>query len=185
MLLGCGTSTTNPGDDYFEDGDFEQAASAYTASLSSDPENVQLLYNRGRSFEELGKFDEAIADFKKIVQIDPHHINSFLSLSKIAYSEKKYSEALLQASLAIKENENSANAHFLSARAAHQLGYADQALEYYNNAISIDRSYGEAYLYRGALKVGRKRLKGACEDFKRAQSLDVEGADSAIKDYCR
>lgn len=184
LLVGCGEVATSEGDSLFENGEYEQAVKVYTDLLATDPENTSYLYNRGRSFEELGILNKAKADFEKIIKVDPKHINSFLSLSKIAYEEKRYSKALIHASTAVKQNENSAKAHFLSARAAHQLGYADQALEFYNNAISIDRSYGEAFLYRGALKVGKSRFKSACEDFKRAKALDTEGADSAISDYC-
>ncbi len=184
IFIGCGEVSTSEGDELFENGEYEQAVNVYTDLLSTDPENTAYLYNRGRSFEELGITNKAIADFEKIVKVDPKHVNAFLSLSKIAYEQKKYSKALIHAGAAVKQNENSAKAHFLSARAAHQLGYADQALEFYNNAISIDRSYGEAFLYRGALKVGKNRFKSACEDFKQARALDAEGADNAIRDYC-
>jgi len=184
IIIGCGETNTREGDTYFENGDYELSVTAYTNQLASDPENTLLLYNRGRSYEELGILNKAISDFEKITKIDPKHINSFLSLSKISYEQKKYSKAMLYASTAIKQNENSSKAHFLSARAAHQLGYAEQALEFYNNAISIDRAYGEAFLYRGALQIGRNRFNSACEDFRRAKALNTKGADSAIKDYC-
>lgn len=184
FLIGCGEINTNEGDAFFENGEFEESVKSYSDLLETDTENTVYLYNRGRSYEELGILSKAIADFEKIIKLDPKHVNSFLSLSKISYEQKEYSRALIHAGAAVKQNENSAKAHFLSARAAHQLGYAEQALEFYNNAITIDRSYGEAFLYRGALKVGGNRFKSACEDFKRARSLDTEGAASAIKDYC-
>ncbi len=186
FLIGCGEVNTSKskGDALFEAGEFEQAVSEYSELLATDPDNTAFLYNRGRSYEELGIYNKAIADFEKIVKVDPNHVNAFLSLSKIAYEQKNYSKALIHAGAAVKQNENSAKAHFLSARAAHQLGYADQALEFYNNAISIDKSYGEAFLYRGALKIGKSRFKSACEDFKRAKALNTEGADNAIGDYC-
>jgi tetratricopeptide (TPR) repeat protein len=184
ILASCSSEVTTEGDAYFEDGEYKKSVVAYTELLDTDPDNTHLLYNRGRAYEEQGVYNKAIADFEKIMKIDPKHVNSMLSLSKIAYEQKRYSKAMLYAGSAIKQNENSAKAHFLSARAAHQLGYADQALEFYNNAISLDRSYGEAFLYRGALKIGKNRFNSACEDFRRARALDTEGAASAIKDYC-
>lgn len=183
-FIGCGeVETTNKGDISFERGEYEMAVSAYSDLLENDPSNTSFLYNRGRSFEELGVIDKAVSDFNKIVKIDPKHVNALLSLSKISYEKGEYSKAALHASAVLK-NENSAKAYFLSARAAHQLGYADQALENYNSAISIDKEYGEAFLYRGALKVGKNRPKSACEDFRRARALNIEGAEKAIKDYC-
>ena len=184
IFIGCGdVETTNKGDIHFEKGEFELAVSSYSDLLENDPANTSFLYNRGRSYEELGIMKNATADFNKIVKIDPKHVNALLSLSKISYEKGDYSKAALHASAVLK-HESSAKAHFLSARAAHQLGYADQALENYNSAISIDKEYGEAFLYRGALKIGKNRPKSACEDFRRARALETEGADSAIKDYC-
>ena len=186
LIISCSPGPTgSQGDTYFENGDYALAVDEYSKTLSNDPENKSALYNRGRSYEELGKFRKAISDFEKIIKNDPKHVSSYLSLSKIAYAQKNYSKALLHAGEAIKQNENSAKAYFLSARAAHQLGYADQAMEAYNNAISIDSEYGEAFLYRGALKVGNNRIRAACSDFRKARALDVEGAASALKDYCR
>lgn len=183
-FLGCGeVETTNEGDAFFERGEYELAVSSYSELLKNDPSNTSFLYNRGRSYEELGIINKATADFDKIVKIDPKHVSALLSLSKISYEKGDYQKAALNASAVLK-HESSAKAHFLSARAAHQLGYVEQALENYNGAISIDKEYGEAFLYRGALKIGQSRPKSACEDFRRAKALNVEGADSAIKDYC-
>ena len=51
ILVGCGRANTNEGDAYFEDGDYAQAVKVYSDLLSTDPENTQFLYNRGRSYE--------------------------------------------------------------------------------------------------------------------------------------
>ena len=83
----------------------------------------------------------------------------------------------------MKYHENSAEAHFLLARARHKLGFANSAMEAYNAAISQNRNFGEAYLYRGALKTTLK-FKSACEDFKTAEKMGVEGAEEAVKRYC-
>ena len=115
IFVGCGGANTNEGEASFENGDYEKSVTIYTDLLSTDPENSLFLYNRGRSYEELGIVNKAISDFERILKTDPKHINSFLSLSKISYEQKRYSKALIYASSAVKQNENSARAHFLSA----------------------------------------------------------------------
>ena len=60
-----------------------------------------------------------------------------------------------------------------------------EALTSYNNAINLDRKLGEAYLYRGAIKMQSNRKKGACADFMSANKLGVKEAKAALKKYCK
>ncbi|MFK7953068.1 MAG: tetratricopeptide repeat protein [Ekhidna sp.] len=183
-FIGCSSPESNLGDDLFGKGQYEKAIKAYSEYLSTHPSHVQSLYNRARSYEELNQYEKAKTDLNAIVKMDPKNINAYMSLSKIAYEEKSFSRAASFAGKAIKENPNVAQAHFLSARSSHQLGYFDQALEAYSNAISVNKEFGEAYLYRGAIKVSQKKMRSACEDFKKADNLDVKEASKALKDYC-
>ena len=185
VVVSCQSDVSTSGDELFERGKYEEAVKAYSDNLSIDPDNINTIYNRGRAYEELGDSKMAMADFMKIIEIDPKNINAYLSLAKLAYNEHNFNQALVHAGKALELNENSAQGHFLAARGAHQLGYFDQALESYNNAISINKDFGDAFLYRGALKVGMDKQNSACEDFKFARLLDVEGADKAVREYCK
>lgn len=185
VAFACGSEESLTGDDLFEDEKYQEAITAYNTYLESNPTHTKSLYNRGRAYEELGETAKAKADFEKIIDIDPKNINAYLSLAKLSYNDHNFNKVLVFAGEAIKLNENSAQAHFLAARGSHQLGYFDQALESYNNAITINKDFGEAYLYRGALKIGLEKPRSACEDFKFAKLLDVDGAAKAVKDYCK
>lgn len=185
LLFSCGSKESISGDDFFDDEKYGEAVKAYTSYLSTHPDHVKSLYNRGRSYEELGQVKKAISDFEEILKLDPKNVSANLSLAKIAYNNKEFNKVLIYTGEAIDLNENSAQAHFLAGRASHQLGYFDQALASYDNAISINRDFGEAYLYRGAVKIGKNRQSSACEDFKFAKSLKVSDADGAIKEYCK
>lgn len=181
----CSSDSTVSGDDFFNEENYAEAIIAYTEYLATNPDHTKSIYNRGRAYEELGQVEKAMGDFLKVVEIDEKNINAYLSLAKLSYNEHNYNKVFVYAGKAIELNENSAQAHFLSARGAHQLGYFDQALESYNNAITINKEFGDALLYRGALKIGMKKPKSACEDFKLAQLLDVKGAKKAVNDYCK
>lgn len=184
ILSACTSSESISGDDLFEDGNYQEAIVAYSDYLKNSPEHTKSLYNRGRAYEEIGSTDKAKADFEKIIEIDAKNVSAYLSLAKISYNEQNFNKVLVYAGKAIELNENSAQGHFLAARGAHQLGYFNQALESYNNAISVNKDFGEAYLYRGALKIGMDKSRSACEDFKFANLLNVAGADKAVKEYC-
>jgi len=183
--VSCTSENTSNGDDLFESGSYKQAITAYTDFLSTNPDHAKTLYNRGRAYEELGKVELATKDFQQILKSDPKYLNAYLSLAKLAYNKENYTQVIHFTNKALEVNENSSQAHFLTARATHQLGYTDQALEAYNNAITINKSFGEAFLYRGALKIGLDKNRSACEDFNFAKSLGISGAAEALKKYCK
>jgi|21_taG_2_1085346.scaffolds.fasta_scaffold04267_5 tetratricopeptide (TPR) repeat protein len=185
FLTGCGGETSSSGDRLYGKGEFEQAIEEYTKALETNPSAINHLYNRGRAYEEIGKLDLAEQDFLQVLSLDNQNLNANLSLSKLYYSKKAYNKAVIFADKALELNENSAQGHFLVARAKHQLGYVDSAMESYTLAININAEYGEAYLYRGALKIHKKQSKSACDDIRRAVNLDVPEAKAILKKYCK
>jgi len=184
LLYSCSSPDGLKGNYYFEQKKFDEAIVEYNNHLESNPSDVSSIYNRGRAYEEVGKFKLAISDFESVIDKEPEHFKAYLSLAKIYYDKKNFNKSLINSAKAIKIADNSAVGYFFKARAEHQLGYSDQALESYNEAIYIDKEYGEAYLYRGALKVSLQ-YKSACEDFKKARLLEAAGSISAFKEYCR
>ena len=184
-MWACSESKTNPADSYFEKGQFEEAAQSYTEELKFKPADVKILYNRGRAYQELGKFNEARADYESALKQDPNNFQVLLSLATIQLEEKNYASALLYATKAEEIAGAPAMASFLKGRALHQLGMAEDALKAYENAIQLDRNFGQAYYNRGILKVALDRTKQACDDFKLAAVLEYPGAAESLAKYCK
>lgn len=183
-MWSCGGGPTNSGDQFFAKGNYAKAIEAYSDLLANNPSDVSLLYNRGRAYEELAKLDLAEQDFLAILNLDAKHLNACLSLSKVYYGMESYNKAVIFAERSLEINQNSAQGHFLSARAKHQLGYVDSAMESYNLALNINKDMGEAYLYRGALKIYMGNTKSACSDIKKAVNLDIAEAKTVQSKYC-
>ena len=185
VIFSCNSESSSEGDVYFERGEYKNAITSYNSYLSFNPSHVKTIYNRGRSYEELGRFDEALQDYETVVKMDEKNVNARLSISKVKYEQGKYAQALLSAEESLSLKPNSASGHFLVARSKHQMGYTNSALESYGLAIKADHDFGDAYLYRGALKVAMDNRRSACEDFVRAKNLNVDGAENALTKYCR
>ena len=185
FIAGCGNEDRTKGDKLYAGKKYEEAITAYTTYLELHPSHVKSLYNRGRSYEELKIFDKAHDDFEAVLKIDKKNTAALLSLSKYNYRVDKFDRAKYYAELALKNNDQMAQGHFWLGRSYHQLGIFKEAMKAYNNAINLDRKYGEAYLYRGAIKVGLKRVKSACDDFRSAEELGVKEANTALQNYCR
>jgi len=99
--------------------------------------------------------------------------------------QNNYEKAMLFASRAEEISGAPASASFMKGRAMHQLGYTEDALKAYGNAIKLDKNYAPAYFNRGMLKLALKRKRSACEDFQLAKCLEYEAANDAILKYCK
>ncbi|EAZ83035.1 tetratricopeptide repeat protein [Algoriphagus machipongonensis] len=185
MLWACSKPDQNPGDKYFSSGQYEEAISEYTASLKYSPNDVRNLYNRGRAYEENGDFENAKNDFVKALELDPNNFQVLLSLANLHHKEKNYTNALLYASRAEEISGAPAMASFIKARALHQMGKSEEALNSYANAIKRDKEFGQAYYNRGLLKVAMGNIGSSCEDFQLARSLEYPGSQEALDKYCK
>jgi tetratricopeptide (TPR) repeat protein len=185
-IVSCSSSPSiNPGIAAFNKGDYSEAVSAYSASLKTSPNDLDLLFGRGRSYQELGKFEEAQLDFEQANRQDPNNFKVLLSLATIQLEQRNYASALLYATKAEEISGAPAMASLLKGRALHYLGMPEEALKAYGIAIQLDKDFGEAYLSRGVLKVALKREKEACEDFKLAAALEYPGGKESLQKYCK
>lgn len=175
----------SPGDQYFANGQFDQAVQAYGKKLEFSPNDVRILYNRGRAFEELKQYEEARADFDRALELEPKNFQVLLSLANLNHKEKKYSAALLYSNRAAEIPGAPAMASFMKARAQHQLGDTKEALNSYGQAIQLNKEFGQAYYNRGLLKIATSRVGSACEDFQLAAALEYPGSKEASDKYCK
>lgn len=180
----CSGNDSSQGDKYYNKGDYEKAIQSYNEYIEYNPGDFQSIYKRGRAYEELGQYDKALQDYEAALKIDEENENVLLSLGRHYFREGNYEDAAYYFDKATKQNSNLRVAQFLKARSYHKAGKTDKAMDAYNSAISIDGDYGEAYLYRGALKIYLGRKSSGCNDLKTAQSLNVEEAQSALEEYC-
>jgi len=185
-IVSCSSSPNiNPGIAAFNKGDYSESISAYSESLKTKPNDLDLLFGRGRAYQELGKFEDAQLDFEQALRQDPNNFKVLLSLATIQLDQQSYASALLYATKAEQISGAPAMASFLKGRALQQLGMPEDALKAFGNAIQLDKDFGQAYLNRGLLKEGLNRNKQACEDFKLAAALEYPGGKESLQKYCK
>ena len=184
LIFACGNKSSQEGDQLFSQGKYEEAITQYTQYIEYNPDDIKSIYNRGRAYEELGQYEKSMADYEKALEVDPKNVNALMSIGKIHFREGEFGDAAFYFDKAIKVRGGDAEAHFLSARANHRMGETGKAMEGYNQAISMNSNYGEAFLYRGALKVFLKKKSSGCSDLKKAQALEVPDAEAALQKYC-
>jgi tetratricopeptide (TPR) repeat protein len=132
----------------------------------------------------LGEFSKSLASYEETLEIDPKNVNALMSIGKYHFRNDNFQDAAFYFDKAAQIHKNDSKAHYLAGRAFHKSGKTEEAMEAYNAAISINDQYGEAFLYRGALKVYQGKKSSGCEDFRSANALNVEEAQEAMDQYC-
>jgi tetratricopeptide (TPR) repeat protein len=184
MLFSCAGGESNKGDQHYNEGNYEAAIAAYNEYLSTRPKDVKALYNRGRSYEELGQVEKAEQDFLAAMKLDSRNTQVMLSLSNLYQKQRNHSAALLYADYAVQVPGAPAMAYFMKGRALHQLGNTKEALKEYSAAIQMKKDFGQAYYYRGMLKIATDKKSDGCEDIRSALQFNFTGAQNALDKYC-
>lgn len=183
LFVGCGSDKSDEGDRHYRKGQFEEAVASYSEYLILNPTDLKTLYNRGRAYQEIGENDKAVEDFSKVIKEDPLNVNALLSIANDYYHRiHDYENAIFYADKALKVSGN-AMAFTLKGQSYQRLGKLNEAMQAYNDAISISETYADAYISRGSLFIYLNQDDRACRDFRQARALDAD-VDSYIKKYC-
>ncbi len=185
FVAACGGNDSSHGDQYFQQKQYQKAVDAYTEYIEYNPEDFKAIYNRGRSYEELKEYPKALQDYQKAFKIDEKSENVLMSLGRYYFRDQNYKDAAFYFDKITQINNRNATAQYLKGRAYHKAGETDKAMRAYNSAIDADKKYGEAYLYRGALKIYLKKQSSGCKDIQTAQSMGVADAQAASEKYCK
>jgi len=184
LIVSCGDSSSMKGDQYYSDGQYEEAIVAYASYLEKKPGNVKALYNKGRAHEELAEFTEAEKSFKAALEQEPKNIQVLLSLSNLYHRNGNPELALMYADNAVEIAGAPSMAYFLKARSMHRIGNVKEALREYNAAIKMSPKNGQYFYYRGMLYAATEDMASACSDFKTSLENGFEEAQGSIATYC-
>jgi len=184
ISAGCSNDQSELGDRNFRNGKYEEAIAEYTDHLRLNPNDLTTLYNRGRAYQELGKDEKALEDFQKGAKQDPTNVNALLSIANDYFIRlRDYENAIFFADKVLNQNPN-AMAFTLKGKALQKLGKIDDAMSAYNDALSTNDSYADAYISRGSLYIYLNRNQRACSDFQKAGALGLE-VEQYVEKYCR
>ena len=63
-------------EEYYEDGKYDLAVTAFSKAIQLDPDDASAYHERGASYADLGQYQTAIADFTKAIQLEPDNPDS-------------------------------------------------------------------------------------------------------------
>ena len=126
---------------------------SYETSLALEPENCEVLKNKGITLQDLGRFDEAVkflAPYRKVLAIDaPTETESLNNLGVVYTIQNSFDDALQALSQAIVLNPAYSEAHYNRANVYSAISQHERALTDYKNAILLNSSFAQAHKKQG------------------------------------
>ena len=90
---------------FYDEGDFDQAITAFQKAVQEDPDYAEGYYNLGIVYDIQGKFNEAIKAYEQAVQIDPNVGTVLKNLTQDCYATGRLKEAMDYIKLAESRGE--------------------------------------------------------------------------------
>jgi len=157
-------------------------------SVKIEPNNAELLYNRGVMMRVLGKINEALDSFEQVIKIKPDSFDAWSYkgglLGIAGWHERdpllprvvvpqQLNDAIKAYDQALKIKRDQVallNSGVVMVRA----GQRNHALKSFDEAIRMSPEYGDAWVQKGVLLVKMKKREEADKCFERALQINPE-----------
>lgn len=124
-----------------EDENFSEALKLYDLALKEDPDNTDILIDKGVTLQNMGKLKLAIRSYDKALKISPDDVNALLNKGSALHSDEKYLQAIECYNSALKIDKKCAMALAYKGLSLGEMGELRDALKHFKKALSIDKYY--------------------------------------------
>ncbi len=166
-------------------GDLKSAERDYRQAGLVDPNLATAFANLGAVLRKLERYEESVDAYDDAIKIDGDDAMFHNNRGYSNYLAGSYEDAVEDFKRSIEIDENYAYAHNNLASAYIKLEEYKKAIEAAGKAILLDPEYGFAYLNRGIAREMVRDIRGACEDWEKAESMNVKNAAQYRSGVCK
>jgi len=142
----------------------EEALAAFNRALSTDPNQMLALQNRGSVFMHIGLLDAALRDFSRVLKIDPNNDYVLYRVPRIHLYGGRYEEA-------ITEYRRRFPRHFELPIALEHAGRGDEALDLAVRLVQEEPQNGDAWSTLALVAARHGLRERALEATRRTREL--------------
>jgi predicted TPR repeat methyltransferase len=127
-----------------QQGQYEQAATAFRKGLVQEPRSVKARNNLGLALAKLGKLDEAIKSLEKATELDSHYADAWFNLGDAYYCRGHLQRAVDALQRCIRLIPDFVEAHFNLSIAQHDMKLHPEAIKSLQRTIELDPGHTAA-----------------------------------------
>jgi tetratricopeptide (TPR) repeat protein len=141
----------------YKEGYYENTVVLLEKVLEKEPENIEVLFNKGVAHSGLKQKEEAKKCYEKILEINPDYSNALNNLGIIYSEENQKTEALQYFEKSLNIDPNDYKALYNIGKVYEESGENELAIEYYGKAIKIKPDFTDAFCSLGFIyeKIGQ------------------------------
>jgi tetratricopeptide (TPR) repeat protein len=139
--------------------------------IARDPQNAELLVQRGYAWQDAKEFGRAMADFERAVVVEPFCVNALAASANLRYNAGDYDGSIDDCSRAIGIEPDNVMALCTRAASYLQKGEPERALEGFDRVLKLASGERGALHWRGVARETLGDVEGAKRDFAKSQAL--------------
>jgi len=161
------TTKNNLGLLYFEQKNYKSAIETYNSVLLIDPKNVNAWIQKGRCFAAVKLTDKAEESYTNALKYAPDNTEAQTYLAEL-YAESMSANEVMEKLSEIPNIKISSDFYSKTAYSLHQKGDTDNALKYYQKALSLNPNDKSLYLNIAQIYNGKNNFTEAIKYSKEA-----------------
>jgi len=127
------------GENYQNQGDYEQAITEYTKAIQLDPSLSSPFYNRGIAYSRIGDYENAILDFTHVIETNPNDSEAYFERGNNYFQKSDFESAIRDYSKVIQLIPNYDRAYNNRGVAYEKLGQNDKAIMDFKKVLEITK----------------------------------------------
>jgi tetratricopeptide (TPR) repeat protein len=156
----------------------EAALESFDRALMLQPDQAEVLTNRGVALHQLRRFDQALASYDRALAVEPDYAEALANSGNSLRELKRHDEALASYDRALAIKPDYVDALCNRGVVLYDLIRLPEALASYDRALAVRPDYAPALCGRGVALHGMKRFKEALASYDRALALWPDYAEA-------
>ncbi len=118
-------------------GEIDKAIEEYRLAITLSPDQPRTYYQLALALQEKKDKDGAKQELEKAIAVDGHYAPARVEMGRLLLGQSRFSEAVDQLTLAVKDNSSSEQAYFLLAKAYAGLGEKEKSDEMARRMVAV------------------------------------------------
>jgi len=164
---------------------YKRAENIYNEITANKYYNPEILLNKTKNEVELKKYSEAKQSIKLFLSFFPDNAEAYYLSGKIHSFENENIAALEDFNQSI-EKDNSKPQYYISCGDTYlKTKTYESAVYSYSMALDLDPKLSEVWYKKGLAEIKLYKYSEACEDLKKAKSMNYNKADDLLFKHCK
>lgn len=159
----------NNGESYYDEKEYEDAITEYTAAIELDPYYAEAYNKRGICYFNLEKYKKSIADYTKVIKLDPNYTYAYYNRGFCYKRMESYNKAIKDFTKAIElDDDSDSDMYNERGLCYYALGEFEMAADDLTKAMECEPDCACLYNNRGDCYYSSHKYKEAVADYKKA-----------------